>query len=123
LGLPDWEFEARDRIWTVTELRNNRDLLNEGRKQRHCVYSYVHWCVAGRSAIFSLRGYRKRIAGYTDEGQLLWDKTEERTRITIEVNSQRAVVQVRGLLNRLPNEEEKRILRHWAGEYGLILRS
>lgn len=121
LGLPDWEFEARDQIWTVTELRNNKELMNEGRKQKHCVYSYVHWCVSGRSAIFSLRGFRKRVAGYTDEGQIVWENTLEQTRITIEVNSQRMVVQVRGALNRLPTDEEKRILRHWTGETGIRL--
>jgi len=31
------------------------------------------------------------------------------------------VVQVRGRLNRLPNAEEKRILRHWTGEKGLTM--
>jgi len=37
------------------------------------------------------------------------------------VNSRRAVVQGRGLLNRAPSEEEKRMLRQWAGEKGLTL--
>lgn len=123
MELPDWEFEARDRIWSVVELRNNRELMNEGRKQKHCVYSYVHWCVAGRSAIFSLRGYHKQVAGYTEEGQILWDKSLEQTRVTIEVNSHRFVVQVRGPLNRQPTEEEARVLRHWAGEKGMIQRA
>ena len=119
LQIPDWEFEAKNSIWTVEELRNNRDLLNEGRKQKHCVYSYVHWCSVGRSAIFSLRGYRKIAAGSTEEGQLIWDKSLEQTRITIEVNNQYAVVQVRGALNRLPTDEEKGILRLWTGEKGI----
>ncbi|HZT41559.1 MAG TPA: PcfJ domain-containing protein [Chthonomonadaceae bacterium] len=123
LGLPDWELEERDRIWIVGEIRNNRELLNEGRKQRHCVYSYVHWCMTGRSAIFSLRAYRKIAAGCTDDGRIIWDRSLDQTRITIEVNSQRAVVQARGLLNRMPTDEEKRILRHWVGEMGLTLNS
>ncbi len=123
LGLRDWELEARDRIWTVEELRDNRELLNEGRKQKHCVYSYVYWCKTGRSAIFSLRGYRKVPVGYTDDGEVVWDKTMEQTRVTIEVNSQRAVVQVRGLMNRGPTDDEKRVLRAWAGEMGLTLGS
>jgi hypothetical protein len=122
LGLTDWEFEARDKIWTVVELRNNKELLNEGRKQKHCVYSYVQWCIAGRSAIFSLRGYRKKAAGYREDGQVLWENALELTRVTIEVNSQRAVIQMRGLLNRLPTDEEKIVLRHWAGDKGLLLR-
>ena len=123
LGLTDWEFEDKDKIWKVFELRNNRDLMNEGRKQRHCVYSYVNGCVAGRSAIFSLRSYRKLAIGCTDEGQIHWDNTQEQTRVTIEVNGQRTVVQVRGVLNRLPNVEEKRVMRHWTGEKGLTMSS
>ncbi len=123
LEWPEWEFEARDQIWTVAELRNNKELMNEGRKQKHCVYSYVSWCVAGRSAIFSLRGYRKRVAEYTEAGQIIWDKTLEQHRVTIEVNSQRAVVQARGLLNCPPTVEERVILRQWAGEKGVRLQA
>lgn len=117
--MPYWEREERDCIWTVVELRNNKAMINEGRKQKHCVYSYVQWCVEGRSTIFSLRGYSKQAAGYTEEGKVRWDYAQEQTRVTIEVNNQGAIVQVRGLLNRSPNDEEKRILRHWAVENGL----
>ena len=123
LGLTDWTLETKESIWKVTELCNNRELMNEGRKQRHCVYSYVHSCVSGRSAIFSLRGYCKAAVGCTEEGEVLWDTSQDQTRLTIEVNSQRTVVQVRGSLNRLPSVEEKRILRHWTGEKGLTLNS
>lgn len=119
LDITDWEWEARDCIWSVTQLRNNRDLMNEGRKQMHCVYSYVQWCISGHSAIFSLRSYRKRVAGYTEEGALIWDKTMELSRVTIEVNRQRDVVQVRGKLNCAAEPEEKKILRQWAGEKGI----
>ena len=123
LELSDWEFEAKDKIWMVSELRNNKELLKEGQKQKHCVYSYVSWCVDGRSAICSLRSYRKAAADVTSEGKIVWDRSMEIERITIEVNSQRSIVQVRGPLNRLPTEEEKFILRLWAGEKGLLLRS
>jgi len=119
LGIPPWEYEAKQRIWSVEELRSNRDLMNEGRKQKHCVYSYVHWCVAGRSAVFSLRAYRKVVKDYSEEGMLIWDKTLEQTRITIEINSSRRIVQVRGPLNRAATDEEKGILRMWAGEKGV----
>ena len=117
--VPDWEFEAKNLIWTVVELRNNRELINEGRKRKHCVYSYVHWCKVGRSAIFSLRGTRKIVSGYTDEGQPIWDKSLEQTRITLEVNPQSAIVQVRGVLNRLATDEERGVVRLWAGEKGI----
>ncbi len=123
LGIPDWEFEAKDRIWTVTELRNNKELLNEGRKQKHCVYSYVHACVGGRAAIFSLRAYRKLVAAYNEDGTPIWDRSFELDRITVEVNNNRMVVQVRGSLNRGATDEEKRLLRQWVGDHGLIART
>jgi hypothetical protein len=125
MGLPDWEFEAKDRIWRMVELRTNKGLMDEGRKQKHCVYSYVHWCESGRSAIFSLRIYRKIVAGYTVEGYVVWDNSVELDqRVTIEVNRQQAaIVQVRGPLNRQPTDYEQGIIRHWAGEKGLLLRA
>lgn len=123
LGIPDWEFEARDKIWTAEELRNNRELMNEGRKQRHCVYSYVQLCMDGRSAIFSLRGYRKAASGCKDDGSIQWDRSQEVARVTIEANSRREIVQVRGPLNRPPTVEEKQILRQWTGEKGLVVRA
>lgn len=122
LGFLDWEYEAKDRIWTVCELRNNKELLNEGRKQKHCVYSYVQACVGGRTTIFSMRAYRKIVGGYNDDGTVIWNRSCELERITIEVNSHRMVVQIRGLMNRPPTDNEKLYLRHWAGERGLIVR-
>jgi hypothetical protein len=122
LGLPDWEHETKDRVWIVTELRDNKSLMNEGRKQRHCVYSYVSWCTAGHSAIFSLRCYPKIVDGYTEEGAVIWNKTLENSRVTVEVNRQREIVQVRGPLNRPPGDDEKKVLRFWTGEKGLVLR-
>jgi hypothetical protein len=125
MEIPDWEFVAKDRIWRMIELRTNKDLMAEGHKQKHCVYSYVHWCSSGRSSIFSLRSYRKIASGYTPEGDIVWDHSMELDqRVTIEVNRQQsAVVQVRGLLNRMPTDEERGVIRHWSGEKGLLFRT
>ena len=57
--------------------------------------------------------------GYTDDGKPTWDKSLEQTRVTLEVNSQHSIVQVRGVLNRPATDEEKGILRLWAGEKGI----
>jgi len=123
LEMSQWELVERDQVWVVVELLNNRDLINEGRKQRHCVYSYVHWCSAGHSFIFSMRAYRKVRAGYTDEGNIIWDRSSELNRLTVEVNERRTVCQVRGRQNRLPTDDEKKVLRQWAGEKGLVIRA
>ncbi len=119
LQIPDWEMVTRNGVWSVAELRTNRDLLMEGRKQKHCIYSYVQRCVSGMSAIFSLRGYPQIVAGYAEDGQVIWEKSAELTRVTIEVNDKGSVVQMRGRLNRMPTEEENKYLRLWADDQGI----
>lgn len=121
LRIADWAYEDKTEVWEVIELRNNKELVNEGRKQKHCVYSYVPQCVNGRSAIFSLRAWRKVAADYDAEGKPVWDRTLETRRVTIEVSASRSVVQVRGPLNRAPAPEERDVLRRWAGEKGITL--
>ena len=121
MGIADWVYEDKSEVWFVTELCYNKELVNEGRKQKHCVYSYVQRCVEGRSFIFSIRGCRKIAADYTADGQPIWDRQFEMRRVTIEVSPSRTVVQVRGPLNRPPIPEEREVLRRWAGEKGITL--
>ena len=119
LKVADWTYEDKAEVWDVFELKSNKDLVAEGRKQKHCVYSYVQSCVAGRSFIFTLRACRKLAADYTDDGKPVWSREYETRRVTIEVNSARGIVQVRGPLNRPPQPEEAQVLRRWMGERGI----
>ncbi len=118
-GLRTGLYEDKAEVWEVMELRDNKELVNEGRKQKHCVYSYVQRCVQGQSFIFSLRAYRKVAADYDAEGKPIWDKAFETRRVTIEVSPSRSLVQVRGPLNRAPTLEEQAVLRRWMGETGI----
>jgi hypothetical protein len=122
LGLMDWEHDERDLIYTVRELRNNRELMNEGRKQQHCVYSYVQRCVFGQSYIFSFRCYTKGPIVKMSDGTEIQTKGEELGRVTIEVNKQRAIVQVKARGNAAPQPEHRVFIRMWAGAYGLTGR-
>ena len=110
-------------LWEVQELRSNRELMNEGRKQKHCVYGYVQRCVEGRCSIFSLRQYRLGIVGVDEEGKPVHDKFEELTRVTIEVASHRSICQMKGVLNRRPTPEEASALNQWAGVNGFTYRA
>ena len=121
LRIGDWVYEDKSEVWFVTELRDNKELVNEGRKQKHCVYSYVQHCALGRSFIFSLRACRKIAADYDAEGRPLWAREFETRRVTVEVSPARTVVQARGPLNRAPTPEEREVLRRWAGEKGVTL--
>ena len=119
LKVADWTYEDKAEVWDVFELKDNKELVNEGRKQKHCVYSYVQSCVAGRSFIFSLRACRKLAADYTDDGKPIWSREFETRRVTIELDASRTIVQVRGPLNRPPSGEEQQVLRRWMGERGV----
>src|SRR3569833_2799686 len=117
-GKMPWQYVGDRIVWQAMELRSNKDLLAEGRKQRHCVYSYVQQCLAGRSFIFSLRGSTKAFAGYDADGKVIWDGVDEQTRLTVEVNARGVFVQIRGQLNRKAVPDEMAVLRRWSGELG-----
>jgi hypothetical protein len=127
-NIPYWSVEIMETpgqqptLWEVLELRNNRELMNEGRKQKHCVYGYVHRCVEGRCSIFSLRQYRLGIVGVDDEGNAIKQKFDELTRVTVEVASDRSILQTKGALNRMPTTEEASALNQWAGVNGFTYR-
>ena len=120
---PYWSLRDGRLLWEVVELRNNQELMNEGRKQKHCVYSYVDWCAAGRCSIFSLRLWGLTVAGVDEAGNPAWGKSDERARVTVEVTADRSIAQVRGPLNRPATPEERAVLGQWAGANGFIFRS
>jgi hypothetical protein len=102
-----WEAEIKRVNVFAYELTNNRMLIAEGRKQRHCVGTYTTNCVEGFSRIVSLRFY----AG-----------DAELTRLTIEIKpKERQVVQIRGTGNRHATDDERKAIRRWAGDHGLVL--
>jgi hypothetical protein len=109
LRIKDWNLEGENFLWRVKQLRTNRELMDEGRKQCHCVYSYVEACVEGDSAIFSLRTYPRVM-----NEEAAWDWGAEERRVTIELSRERKIVQVRGRLNRAPDDVEREVVRRWA---------
>jgi hypothetical protein len=114
-----WKHDEKDFTCEVVELTSNKLLYSEGRKQKHCVYSYVDRCANGHCSIFSFRVYKKFLQGVDADNKPIWDKGEEIKRLTIEVNiKDRNIVQVRGSLNRSAESDEKRILNLWAGAKG-----
>ncbi len=102
----DWRWEQKKNdtvihIWEMRELLNSHELLEEGKKMHHCVYTYTGSCVRGRSLIFSLR---------CDEYRVL----------TIEYLPQTGKFgEVRGVSNRRPTSHELGILKKWAAARNL----
>lgn len=109
-----WETEFRGQTVRVVELTNSRALAEEGRAQRHCVYTYMDWCEDGYRAIVSLRWID------SEPGR----RAKVTKRLTIEVGLRtKRIVQVRGMSNRTPDDEEMKVLKQWMRSQGVTLRS
>ena len=101
-----WERKKgrRKEVWTAVELLTARALSDEGRALAHCVYSYGYSVAKGRTSIWSLRLDRERM-------------------LTVEIdNTNRRMVQARGLRNRMPTNAEQEALRRWAEQADLAVR-
>lgn len=116
-GLPvdDWSAmqgtrERNDlRGWRVTQILSGKELAAEGSAMRHCVASYFHKAVSGRCGLFSLRLARG----------LEIELEEFRRVLTLEVNDDFRVVQVRGVGNRPATQDERAVVGAWAASNGL----
>jgi len=103
-GVKGLETRAgKNGFWRIRELLSGAELIDEGRKMRHCVATYAQSCAAGECSIWS-------IERHTSDG------VEKRQ--TVEVNRHGVIVQSRGRLNRLPNQGEYDLLRQWSREAG-----
>ena len=95
------------RFWSIRELLNSDELIDEGRELRHCVSTYAKSCHIGRASIWSME---------------IEDENGRRKVLTIEVAPREKVIrQVRGRRNRLPTPREKELLQKWADQEGLQL--
>ena len=90
-----------DRV-RITQLTTFGQLVEEGRTLQHCVASYVASCQRGRCGIFSL-------------------SFDSRSTLTLEVTSDRVVVQARGRHNRRMAADERFWVNRWVTASRLVL--
>ena len=96
--------------WFVHEITTGNELAQEGNRMRHCVSGYKSRCMDGTCSIFSMRSSTQ-----------MYDKKRH---LTIEVaRKSKAVVQARGLANRMPRGQEQAIMEQWARENNLTVRT
>lgn len=109
VAIPDFEhlFGIGENavLYSIRQINKQSQLFEEGNAMNHCVASYIGKCVAGSSSIWTLEAYPVRMA--------------PKKYLTIELNSSKTIVQVRGKCNRLPTREETALLRIWMGQSGL----
>lgn len=112
VALPDHVIEQKDPenrqltvTWEFHQIVTGKELAAEGTAQRHCVFGYKNRCVSGDCSIWSLT----RTDAYGSKSR----------RLTIELNRYGAIVQKRGLANRLPRPDEEHVLGQWAAKFNL----
>lgn len=97
---------GKDGVWRIRELLSGAELIEEGRRMRHCVATYAESCAAGECSIWTMERQTR-------------DGLEKRQ--TIEVNRHGVIVQSRGCQNCLPTQGEFDVLRRWSRESSLSI--
>ncbi len=93
--------------WTIRELLDNWELIDEGTKMSHCVATYADVCLSRDTSIWSLQ--RAGVFG-------------PRRVLTIEVDPrQRKVITALGKGNSPPRAAAREVLRRWASEQRLSI--
>lgn len=108
-GMAYAEFETQEGKWSyrILQLTTYKDLCIEGARLRHCVATYVEDCVEGWCSIWSLR---------------LNVEEEEKSLVTIEVDTEGNIKQALGKHNSNPKPEHISVIRKWAEQEGLKIR-
>jgi len=91
--------------WQVEELYSIDALREESRAMSHCVHRYAHRCLAGSSAIFSVRHYITNDDSHPAVVSCATVEVHPRTR---------KVVQIRAAGNRAVNNTIMTIVREWS---------
>jgi PcfJ-like protein len=94
-------------VWRFRQIKSGAELAREGGRMAHCVASYREKCVRGDCSIWSLTD--ERSGGRASRS------------LTIELGSDRTILQCRGFGNRGASAEEVAIVMRWAAEHGLGL--
>lgn len=97
------------KVWTIRELLSSKELIAEGRKQCHCVATYVRSCLSGQTSIWTM--------------DVQATQTQQKL-LTIELHHPtKSIRQVRGLRNRMATNGEMNVVRRWAHKEGLSIAS
>lgn len=83
----------------IKQLTSNFALYDEGEQLGHCVGSYAYSCFEGRCTIWS---YSKI------------EDSESKKQLTIEINKDNTISEIRGSYNRFPSKSEMSHIQRWS---------
>lgn len=113
-GFSNWSVtygvEKHAITYDMIQLTSTKDLSQEGADLHHCVASYARSCASGTTSIWSFR---------TRSSQFQYDGGQFKRLLTVQLNKDGTIVQIRGSYNRKANNQEVNILRRWADEHNL----
>ncbi len=106
-GKPDPNPSRNNEVeWHIFEICSGNELAKEGNTMRHCIAGYKSRCITGSCSIFSMRSNTALLTN--------------RKHLTIQVDpKKRAIIQARGLANRLMRPQEREIIGRWAKDNAL----
>ena len=90
--------------FSIQELTTRKMLNREGAVMGHCVGSYAAKCLKGQCSIWSLQEYTG---------------SKSKSRVTIEVNPEKRIIQASAKCNARPKEEYLHIIKRWADKNGI----
>jgi len=98
--IQEWTAEEQGDKYFFQEITDGNELLRESETMKHCVFSYIESCVAGYSAIWSM----KKEVNSIYQGHA-----------TIEIRDKR-ITQVAGKRNKTVSRSDIGIIKRWASE-------
>lgn len=105
--IPEFKIYFNNTFYKIVQLKKLGELFIEGSNLKHCVFSYKNYCLKKESYIFSLM-------------QINVD-TSFTSLVTIELNSNKKIIQARGKFNRDATADELMIIQSWAKENSLLI--
>lgn len=95
------------KIYSFKQVTTSAELSSEGSAHGHCVYSFLNSCAEGYTSIWSMT-----VFGHSQ----VWKQL-----ITLEINRNSGILEMRGKGNRPPTENEMRVIRLFAQKRNLII--
>jgi hypothetical protein len=94
-----------DNTIRIREINTVKNLLKESKEMKHCVFSYLNFCISGYSSIWQMQ---KKV------------ENKYKSIVTIEV-CDKYIIQATGYCNRPLESEEQNILSLWANDVGFTI--
>ena len=110
LGVNNFRYENDNHLWTIRQLCSVNEIINEGRRMKHCVASYAYRCSNYRCSIFNVSSFNRST-----------NTTESVA--TIEISSHYEIVQIKGKCNTKVGAKVMNVVSRWAQQERLKFNS